>query len=387
MDTNINGFNSLASAPKKRVLFIITQSESGGAQQFILQFAKRLEKTTHDIAVAVGSDGDNSLVHTLMEIGIPVCALPALKRNINPIYDLLAARQIKKLIRSFQPDTLFLNSSKAGFVGAWAALSSNHKLRVIYRIGGWSFNDPGSMFKKQMSIVLEKISANWKDVIIVNNNHDLEQAKRIGITPREELIMIHNGLDPYSLDFIPKEVARKELNLPQSKKIVGTIANFYPAKGLEYLIESAKITNRDDTIWCIIGDGRGRFELEKQIEKNNLLDKIILLGKKETASKYLKAFDVFILPSVKEGFPWSILEAMSAKLPVIATNVGAVPEIIEDGLNGYIVEPRNPQEISERVHTLLDSSSVAQEMGIQAHQRILFAFSIDKTIHQIEKLL
>ena len=411
MDAYNNAFGGTHSAPKKRILFVVTQSELGGAQQFILQFIKQLEKNAYNIAVAVGADGDGSLIVALTEIGIPIFKLSALKRNISPISDLLAIGQIKKLIREFKPDTLFLGSSKAGFIGALAAKFTSYHLpvtnkldneslgqlmengkwkmrpRVVYRIGGWTFNDPWPAWKKLLWQFLEKISAPWKDIIIVNNAPDLAQAQEMGIKPRQNIVLVHNGLDPYKINFLSKDEARTQLGLTRFKKIVGTIANFYPAKGLEYLVESVTKVNREDVVWCIIGDGADRPALEKLIRDKDLTEKVLLIGRKESAVEYLNAFDLFVLPSVKEGFPWAVLEAMAAKLPVIATRVGAIPEIIEDGVSGYIVEPRNSDQIAEQVITLLSSNSKAMEMGIQAHQRVLFAFNIDTTIHQIEKLL
>jgi len=387
MDAPINAFGGIPSIPKKRALFVITQSELGGAQEFILQFIKQAEKDAYEIEVAVGTDGGGLFTQALSNLGINVTTLSALKRDPSPFNDLRAIGQIKKRIQKFKPDTLFLNSSKAGFIGAWAAKSCRPRPKVIYRIGGWTFNDPWPEWKKSLWRMLEKTSAPWKDVIIVNNAHDLAQAKEIGIKPRQNIVLVHNGLDPYKIDFLEKDEARSKLGLPLSKKVIGTIANFYPSKGLEYLVEAAQRTGREDTVWCIIGDGEERASLKKLIKNKGLEEKVILAGRIEQANRYLKAFDLFVLPSVKEGFPWAILEAMAAKLPVIATKVGAVPEIIEEGISGYIVEPRNAGQISERVASLLDNNPRAQEMGIQAHQRVLFAFNIDTTIHQIEKFL
>lgn len=387
MNSNINAFGGTNLMPKKRVLFVVTQSELGGAQQFILQFISQVKKDAYDFTVAVGSDGNRSFADTLAGININVVTLSSLKRNISPISDLKAIGQIKKLIRKIKPDTLFLISSKAGFIGSLAAQSCHPRPKVVYRIGGWTFNDPWPTWIKSLWRFLEKISAPWKDIIIVNNTHDLNQAKEMGIKPREKLILVHNGLDPYKINFLSRDEARIKLGLPLHQKIIGTIANPYPAKGLEYLIEAASKIDRDDVLWCVIGDGVRLQELKRLVTQKGLTDRVFLVGRREPAASYLGAFDLFVLPSVKEGFPWAVLEAMAAKLPIIATRVGAVPEIIEDGVSGYIVEPRNSDQIAERVVTLLDNDSRALEMGIQAHQRVLFAFNIEVTIHQIEKLL
>lgn len=395
LGVGVNGFNSSPSAPKKRVLFIITQSELGGAQQFLLQFLKHLQRDAYDIHVAVGRDGNGSLLKKLGGLDARFSLIPSLRRNINLLADLKAITDIQELLRAHAPDTLFLLSSKAGFIGSLAARLSRQNPKVIYRIGGWTFNDPWPAWKKSIWRKLEKWSARWKDVIILNNARDLEDAKRLGISPRGSMVVVHNGIDPYRAG-LSREEARHELSrlalggreaLLEAKNVIGTIANFYPAKGLEYLIAAAARNSDPDTIFCVIGDGAERPFLEKLIADDGLEKKVFLLGQIDHAARYLPAFDVFVLPSVKEGFPWSLLEAMAAKLPVIATRVGAVPEILEDGINGYVVEPRQPQQIAEKIDALLESGHKAQEMGIKAHQRVLFAFSITTMVTRIEELL
>lgn len=396
MGAEINYPESVSKKPKKRVLFVITQSEMGGAQRFFIQLLSRLDKNRFEALVAVGADGDGELFHHLGEIGVKAMELKKLKRDISPLNDLLAVFELKKIIRDFRADTVFLNSSKAGFVGALAAKFAGAE-RVIYRIGGWSFNDPRPAWQKKLWIFLEKISASWKDVIILNNQADFNLADKLKIRPREKSVVIHNGLDLYKTDLLEKEEARVKLFEKAAKKsgrvfhvrsIVGTIANFYPPKGLEHLISAAEhFKNQEDVMFFVIGDGQSRPELEKMIEEKGLRRSVILLGKIPNASRYLSAFDIFVLPSVKEGFPWALLEAMAARLPVIATNVGAVPEIIEDGKNGFIVEPARPEKIAEKILELINSDKLRQEFGIQAHQTVLFKFELDKMVRCTEELL
>jgi glycosyltransferase involved in cell wall biosynthesis len=99
------------------------------------------------------------------------------------------------------------------------------------------------------------------------------------------------------------------------------------------------------------------------------------------------AFDIFVLPSVKEGFPWALIEAMAAKLPVVATSVGAVPEIIEDGKNGILVGPAKPEQLAGKINDLLNDERLQQELGIQAHQAVLFKFSLEKMVREVEAIL
>ncbi len=393
MDLDINSFPAPAAGPKKRLLFIITQSEMGGAQQFLLRLLCHLQPDQYDIRVAIGRDGDGSLIELLRPLGVICPVLRSLRRDINFFSDLKAVFETKKLITNFDPETIFLLSSKAGFVGSLAARLSQTPAKVIYRIGGWTFNDPWPNWKKKLWIRLEKISAPWKDIIIVNNALDHAQAAEYGIAPREEIKLIHNGIDPYKLEFLPKDEARQKLlksTLAEDwgkKKIIGTIANFYPTKGLPQLIEAAGLLNDPDALVVIIGDGSEREDLEEQIATRGLTKKVILAGHHSHAAQYLSAFDIFVLPSLKEGFPWAVLEAMSAKLPIVATRVGAIPEIIEDGVQGYIVSPHNPEELATRLSSLLQNERLIQEMGIKAHQKVLFSFTQDAMIAETVAVL
>ncbi len=387
---------------KKRVLFVITQSEFGGAQRFVQTLIPHLDSSKYELLVAAGpktgikkqeTRNKYPLLEELEEQGFKVVRLKHLQREIRPIEDLRACLELKRLIKTFKPDVLFLCSSKAGMLGSLAGKLqvTSYKLQVIYRIGGWSFNDPWPKWKKKLWIFLEKHTAKYKDVIIVNNSHDLEQAKRLGIRPRQEVKLIHNGLDVSEIDFLERQEARQKLGLSESDFTIGTIANFYPSKGLEYLIEAVhklQITNyKLHPRFIIIGDGEERHKLELLIANYHLQGRVILYGRLGNARNYLKAFNVYVLPSVKEGFPWAILEAMGAGLSVIATRVGAVPEVIQDGQNGLLVEPRNPAQIADKIEQLLSNDQLRNTLGTHAIQTISEHFAIDQMLRQIEELL
>jgi len=399
MNTEINQINQGNIAHKKRILFVITQSEWGGAQQFLHTLVSNLDRTRYDIVFATGNSGNGLLVDALKKINIETRKLRYLKREISPSYDLRAISELRNLIKELEPNILFLNSSKAGIIGALAG-KEFPGLKVIYRIGGWSFNDPIPWFIRQLYILAEKYTAKFKDYIIVNNKHDFDQAKKLKIRPRQKLELIYNGVDPYKLDFFEREEAKiklasslkqKQRNLLQSNLVIGTIANFYKTKGLTYLIQAAKIFYSQEkdskAIFIVIGGGSEKNNLELEIKNSGLENKVLLAGALPNAHKYLTAFDIFVLPSVKEGFPWALLEAMSAKLPIVATNVGGNPEIIEDRRNGFLVKPAKPEEIATALKSLADSENLRREFGIQAHQTVLLKFDQKKMIEKIIGIL
>ena len=407
MEAKSNPNEILGISSKKRVLFVITQSELGGAQRFLCELISRLDRNKYEFLVAAGFDGDGEFLGVLRNMGVSTLSLRFLRRKIGLYGDFRGYLEVRGLIGDFKPDTLFLSSSKAGVLGSLANTSLAAKGRatsaagrVIYRIGGWSFNEPISWLVRRFYILAEKCTARFKDIIIVNNRRDFEQAERLKIRPRQSIELIHNGVDPYKLEIFGKDEAKIKLfeKLPQrqrgflhAKIVVGTVANFYKTKGLEYFIEAIKLLRAEPAIahaaFVIIGNGPEKEKLELQIKESGMKNKIFLTGRLPEARKYFAAFDIFVLPSVKEGFPWVLLEAMTAKLPVIATDVGAVPEIIGDGKNGFAIEPRKPELLAQKIKELIGDERLRHELGIQAHQTVVLKFDLNKMIEKVEKLL
>ena len=198
---------------------------------------------------------------------------------------------------------------------------------------------------------VEKFLSRWRDIIIVNNQYDYEQAMRYGIRPREKLVLIHNGIDPRALDLLPREEARKRLKLPSDRLIAGTIARKDATKGLDYMPPE-----------------------------------VIVLDAIPDASRYLLAFDIFVSSSLKEGFSWAILEAMAAGIPVVATKVGAAPEMIEDGISGFLVEPKDSDAIANSIQKLKNSEQLRQELAINARKIVLEKFNLKKMVREVELL-
>jgi glycosyltransferase involved in cell wall biosynthesis len=304
------------------------------------------------------------------------------------------------LLKKEKPAILFLCSSTAGFLGSLAAFFyrlqvTGYGLRVIYRIGGWSFRDPRFFLKNWFLIFLEKLTSPLKDKIIVNSEIDYQLAKKYKIAKKEKLVKIYNGIDLNSLIFLTKEEAKDYLmsNVKcqmSNVKLVGCVANFYKTKGLEYLIRAFYLLNvkfQMSNVKClIIGEGKLRPKLEASIKKYHLENQVFLLGRIPKVYQYLKVFDLFILPSQKEGMPWIILEAMAAEIPILATKVGALPEMIENEKEGILIEPKNSQILAEKIFWFLNHQKEAQEMAKKAKEK-LKNFTLEKMLKETEKII
>jgi glycosyltransferase involved in cell wall biosynthesis len=404
---------------KKKILFLVTQSEFGGAQRFIYRLITNLDLAKYDIMVAAGPEGNdaNGLLFNLQNKDFKIFPLKFLKRAINPFIDFLGLSEIYRLIKKEKPDIVFLCSSKAGFLGSLATslIPKPYSLapkpytlvpKVIYRIGGWTFNDPWPKWKRKIYTWLEKNTARFKDFIVNNAESDRQQAISLGIKPKREILTIYNGIDVSQLEFLPKEEAIKNImqvinNMPIRKShnshisklaldlhigiIIGTVANLYPAKGLEYLIEAAKLLEKTKIKFIIVGEGQERKRLENLI-KNMALDNVLLVGAVPDFYRYLRAFDAFVLPSLKEGFPWTVIEAMAAEIPVIATNVGAIPEIIENNKNGILIEPRDPKTIADSIEKLMNDKNLVEKFIQNGKKTVIEKFNLQKMVSKFEEL-
>ncbi|MDI6591922.1 MAG: glycosyltransferase family 4 protein [Patescibacteria group bacterium] len=379
-----------------KILFLVTQSEFGGAQHYIFEVARNLDLKKYKVLVAAG-EGDGEFFKKLESVQIQYISLKQMKRIPWPWQIFLAVKEIFILLKREKPDILFLASTTAGLLGSFTAflfklITKNYKLRTIYRIGGWAFRDPRPFWLNRIIFWLEKWTSPFKDKIIVNSEIDRESAIKSKIAPPEKIVKIYNGIDVNNLDFLSKEKARNILvkNLSFNIKdgiIIGTVANFYKTKGLKYLIEAANLLkNKTEISFLLIGEGKERSKLEALIKKKGLEDNFFLLGRISNAYRYFKAFDVFVLPSLKEGFPWVILEAMGAGLPIIATRTGALPEIIENGINGILVEPKDSQALALAIKKILENKKLAEKFGQNAKERVKQKFSLKKMLERTEKI-
>lgn len=370
-----------------KILYIITQSSWGGAQKYVYNFSLNLNKKEDiEIVVTGGRESIGELNQKLDQNGVKFIPIKNLVRAINPIKDLVAVWELKKIIEIEKPDIIHLNSSKAGAVGSLAGKLAKNKPKIIYTVHGWVFNESLNPIIKIAYFLIEKLFANFKDVFICLSEFDRRIGLKNKIAPAKKIITIHNGLTLPDNYFLTKETALEKLEITKDNKIlIGAIANFYPTKGLRYLIEATKIIATDYKLpikIIIIGDGDLRHQLEQQIKDLELKNNVILAGSMLEAGQYLKAFDLAVVSSVKEGFPFFILEAMLAGLPIVTTKVGGIPEIITNGQNGFLVEPKNPQMLADKIKELITDKILMAKMSDQNLKDVKEKFSLQKMIDQ-----
>ncbi len=373
----------------KRLLLLVTQAHWGGVQQFLVHFAEDLQREGHTVLLAAGGDGE--LFEEARKRGVPTRRLASMKRDIDLLTDLNAIEELERLYREFKPDAIHLNSSKMGVLGSLAArdfrLSTfDSRLRIVYRIGGWSFLEPIPGWKRWMYRVAERWSAKNKDVIITVHPGDEELARKLKIIPREKLVTVPNGLDvgAFVAQLKPRADARRALGLPDHAFVIGTVANAYPTKALlPYLDVLKRVLDEDrNAIAVIIGDGPEFEALRRKRDALGLRDRVILAGQLRDAATLCSAFDLFVLPSKKEGMPWTLLEAMASGIPSVATDVGACRWMLrdtKDGDAGAVVPANDAIALHDAIRELKNDPSRRERLGEAARRIVQNRFSWDAT--------
>ena len=304
---------------KKKILYVITKSNWGGAQRYVYDLATALPKDQFEVSVAFGQEG--LLAKKLREARIALFPIKALQRDISIANDVKSFFELLRLFRTEKPDSVHLNSSKAASVGALAARLASVP-RIIFTVHGWPFIEKRNIFWRLFALLGSWITALLSHKIIVVSDYDLKVAqKMLGIAYKT--VRIYNGID-FHFPLGSGDVVRH--SFPKGVRITGTVGELTKNKNQIALIEQAK---NDPTMYvAIVGDGEDRLYLKKKIEEYGLTARVKLFGFMP-ASEVLRGFDVFVLPSIKEGLPYVLLEAKVAGLPVVASRVGGVGEILD----------------------------------------------------------
>lgn len=342
----------------KKVLFLITKATWGGAQKYVFDVSTSLPNDHFEVEVAFGDRG--RLSSMLEERGVKTRYLSALSRDISLFSDIESFLQIAKLLSKVRPDVLHLNSSKAAALGALAGRLAGIP-RIITTIHGWPFKEQRNFFGKVFIYFASWITGILSHTVIVVSKRDEHIGKRM-LGVGHKISLIPPGIRP--IDFLAREAAwariremREIANLGVARIV--TIAELTKNKGLVHGI-SAIEELRKRNIPCtyfIIGDGELREKLEEYTIEKQVENDVVFLGSVEHAPELLKAFDVFLLPSIKEGMPYVLLEAAQAGLPIVATDVIDLSFKINHP-SVTIVPAHNASLLAEALERAIESSAV-----------------------------
>lgn len=382
---------------KKKILYVITKGNFGGAQRYVFDLATNMSKAAFDIVVACGptfakataGKAINSLSEMLKEKNIRTISLENSEREINFKNDFKTLKELIKIIKEEKPDVIHLNSSKIGLLGALAILflkffSIIHNTypipHSIFTAHGWAFNEKSRSAISKFIFYL----GHYLTILICDKTIAVsEKAKRdIVFLPfiKNKVKVIYNGISEF--ETLPKEESKIILASKDSEKIIlFSISELHKNKGVDVALQALALLPKEikeKIIYAIASPGEERENLERLTKELNIENMVRFLGQVPDAKKLLSGADIFLMPSRTEAFPYAILEAGMAGLPIIATSVGGIPEVIKDMQNGILIHPCNPKEIAEAILYFLDHQDKQKEFGSEIKKTITNFFSLEK---------
>jgi len=359
----------------KRILYVINKANWGGAQRYVFDLALASKEAGHEVLVVTGGEG--ILTERLMEHGIRVRVIGAMKRDISLMDEVRAFRTLVRITKDFAPDVIHGNSSKAGALAALVGRIAGVK-RIVFTAHGWAFNEKRPLLQKIIIAKLHYLTVLLSHATICVSGAIQQDAAWMPFM-KGRLHVIHNGVSP--IDLLSRTEARSRLcpafvhSYPNAVWI-GTIAELHPTKGLDTLIEAfAAIAHDLPVMLVLIGDGQEWAKLQKLVQIYDLPDRVVLTGFIQDASAHLPAFDIFVLPSRSEALGYVLLEAGLASLPAIGTRVGGIPEVLKDGVSGLLVPSGKSVALADAIAELAKDASLRERLGSALNAKVLDEFS------------
>jgi glycosyltransferase involved in cell wall biosynthesis len=370
-----------------RVLHIITRMDVGGSSDDTLLLVTRMPRREFDSTLISGPTADPvpGLAESLARAAVPWFQVPRLQRPMSVPRDLMALRDLRRRIRDLRPDIVHTHSSKAGFVGRLAARMAGVP-RIFYTPHGHVFHSYYGPPLTRMFIALERFAARFTERIVVLTDAEAEQHLAVGVGRRGQFVKIPSGVDLASVraEAAGGSQVRRELGLCSDTPVIGAVARLVQVKGLRHLVEAMPVILRRCPAAHLVlaGDGDQRPALERLAGEFGIADRVHLLGFRRDAAAVTAALNVFVLPSLNEGQGRVLVTAMALGVPIVATKVGGVPEVVEDGRQGLLVPAADADALGQAVTALLAQPEYAAALGAAGRGRApLFSSEVMLTRH------
>jgi glycosyltransferase involved in cell wall biosynthesis len=367
---------------RARLLFLVDHLVAGGSELQLVALLRGLDRGRYDVHLAQFRESDP----VMRDIDVGDTEVVCLNRSRR--YEPTLLYRLVSLMRRLDVDLVYTVLSTADIWGRLAGCLARRPALVTRKGTVLSGGD-----RANFEATFDRLLRPFTDAVIVNSKLGLEDLIRARRVDGGRAVVIHNGTDCARFSPLTPEErwrAREQLGIPQSGLIVAGAGRLSEEKGWETLIEAvAHLARTDgrDVYWTIAGEGPLRQRLEEQIAGHGLSERVRLLGFRRDVPSILGAADVVVLPSHREGIPNALCEAMAMGRPVVATRVGGVPELVEHGRSGLVVEPRQPQALADGLGALLADPHARERLGAHSRQRIVTEFSLERMVTETDRVL
>lgn len=368
---------------RKKILYVITKGVFGGAGRNVFDLATRANEL-YDVSLAAGGSGP--LVDELEIHGVTTYTIPSITRDIGLLKEIKAFLEIRTILKTVRPDVLHLHSSKAGLLGALAGRTCGIA-HIIYTAHGWPFHEKRNVLWRCVAWLGSYLTTLCVHKVICVSQFDAKRAHMPLL--KHKLTVIHPGVTQSTT--LDRQDARKTLFTAEEQKLhidalwVVSNAELTQNKNLLYAIDAVTSYNHraeeyglQKIYYSILGEGEDRKKLEAHITEFAMQADIKLHGYVHNARIYLGAFDIFFLPSKKEGLPYAILEAGLSGVPTIASEVGGIPEIVEDGKYGLLIDPFDVPSAVDAFEQFATNVQMRDDSALALKQHLKENFSVER---------
>jgi glycosyltransferase involved in cell wall biosynthesis len=352
-----------------RIAYLITRADAvGGASVHVREMAAAMQARGHDVRVFVGGKGP--VTEELARAGVPFHSLSSLRRAIHPLRDLRALAELTAALREFAPHLVSTHTAKAGWIGR--AACARLGLPAIYTPHGWPFGARQTGLPAMLFLLAEKAAARWARAIVCVCEYERRLAIERSVAAPGRLVVVHNGVRD-----VPEELrAAPGVDPP----CIVSLARFEPPKDHATLLEAlARLRERQWSL-DLVGDGPREPACRALARRLGIGGRVRFLGYQPDAAAHLARAQLFVLSSRSEAFPRSVLEAMRAGLPVVASAVGGVAEVVDNGSNGVLVPRDDSVALSAAIGGLLEDPVRRERLGKAARLTYESRFRLERMV-------
>ena len=369
---------------KKKIMYI-TQS-NGGVAKYLEMLFKYMDRSNYE-QILVYATEYNYEKHKFDNI-VDNIEFVDMCREINLIKDTKSIIKINKLIKKYNPDIIYVHSSKGGALGRIANIITRKP--IIYNPHGWAFNMEVSKLKKLVYRIIERELAKITDYIITISDQEKKSALVNKICNEEKLKVIFNGIDIEEYDRWKANSCnfREKYSIPKDAIVFGMVGRISKQKAPDIFIKvAAKIKEQiQNSFFVIVGDGEDRKSIDKMIENFGLKESVLITGWVDNTFEYINTFDIAMLLSRWEGFGLAITEYMISNKPIIATNVDAIPNLIENNISGLLINKDSIDECVESAIKLINNEELKKKVILNADKKVRSMFNIRRVSYEHKNL-
>lgn len=330
------------------------------------------------------------LIDLVRNWGMKVRTLKALVQPLNPLKDLLALIHMTIFLKHNPYHIVHTHNSKAGFLGRLAAKLAGIPV-IVHTVHGFAFHAQEPSWRQLLFRSLERLASRWCDKMIFISQPLIDWGLREGVAPEKKTIKIYSGIELDRFRPVPekeKERLRKKWGISRDDTVIGFVSKLWEGKGHLNLIEAFKRIKQEieNAKLVIVGEGYLYAQLVRRVERLGLKDSVLFTGFQSDVPDIIATFDVAVLPSHFEGMGRVLLEAMAMEKPVVASRVGGIPDLVEHGINGFLVAPGDVNGLAEALIKTLNDKGLAEKMGKAGRKMISEKFSADHMVGSIEEL-